>query len=48
MTRKIYAETIPRLFGFDRMVYGNPMPKGRNWYAELQEELTRDKQMELT
>jgi len=35
MTGKIYVETIPRLFGFDRMVYGNPMPKGRNWYAEL-------------
>ncbi|MBV9667186.1 MAG: hypothetical protein JO327_03550 [Nitrososphaeraceae archaeon] len=48
---KFYKEKhMPKLLrhiSFDRTAHGNPMLKGRNWYAELQE-LTRDKQTELT
>lgn len=40
---------MPKLFQeLLALIDGNPLLKGRNWYVELQEELTRDKQMDLT
>ena len=42
------AETVLRLFGFDRTVYGMPWEnrKKRKWYEELCEERTKDIQAE--
>ena len=42
------AETVLRLFGFDRTVYGMPRNnKKRKWYEELQDERTKDIQTEM-
>jgi len=43
------AETVLRLFGFDRTVYGMPREnrKKRKWYEELNEERTKDIQAEM-
>ena len=43
------AETVLRLFGFDRTVYGMPREnRKRKWYNELHEERTKDIQTEAT
>ena len=42
------AETVLRLFGFDRTVYGMPREnRKRKWYNELHEERTKDIQTEI-
>src|SRR3954454_4593885 len=42
------AETVLRLFGFDRTVYGMPREnRKRKWYNELHEERTKDIQTEM-
>jgi hypothetical protein len=43
------AETVLRLFGFDRTVYENPRNnrKKKKWYDELRDERTKDIQAEM-
>jgi hypothetical protein len=43
------AETVLRLFGFDRTVYGNPVDKRKKkkWYEELHQERTKDIEAEI-
>jgi hypothetical protein len=42
------VETVLRLFGFDRTVYGTlNNRKKRKWYDELQHERTKDIQAEM-
>jgi hypothetical protein len=44
------AETVLRLFGFDRTVYENPRnnrKKKMKWYDELYDERTKDIQAEM-
>jgi DNA polymerase elongation subunit (family B) len=43
------AETVLRLFGFDRTVYGNPVDKRKKkkWYEELHQERTKDIEAEM-